>query len=217
MDELRGITVTNKSLRFNFVYQYGNMGRAMSCAMGGTLRGRPRRSRGHPGLERTRRSGEMEIVKPQSEKNAATKGEGKDGARVIKVRALFWAMVVLVLVGFAAGCRSASDHDQARQGAKEKVEAKAQQARQEAEKKVNEKKREVKKEVEAKKQAIRKEVETLQKQVDDLKKEVADLQKKINAHEQKEQQQQIDQLKKALDELKKKVDAQERQGQKEKK
>jgi predicted RNase H-like nuclease (RuvC/YqgF family) len=169
-------------------------------------------------LEDTRRwSGharERGIKKPQTQKITATNGEGEDGARVIKVRVLLGALVVLVLARFAAGCGSASDQGQARQEVKEKVASKGQQARQEAEKKVNEKKQEFKKEVEAKKQEVRKEVEALQKQVDDLQKRVAHLQKKINAHEEQEQQQQINQLKKALNDLKKRVDAQERQDQK---
>jgi hypothetical protein len=38
VDEVRGIAAGNKSRRFIFVYQYGNMGRAMSYAMGDALR-----------------------------------------------------------------------------------------------------------------------------------------------------------------------------------
>ena len=169
----------------------------MWCAMGGISSGRPVRCRG----QRLWRGHTRErIDKPQTEKGAATQGEGEDGARVIKVRMLLGVLVVLVAL--TAGCGSATDQDQARQEAKEKVEAKGKQARQEAEKKV-----------EAKKQEVKKEVEALQGQVGDLKEEVADLQKKINAHEEKEQQQQINQLKKALKDLKKRVNAQEQQGQ----
>ena len=157
-------------------------------------------------LEDTRRwsrhAGEMEIEKPQFEEVTATNGEGEDGACVINDRAPLGALVVLVLVAFAAGCGSASDRGQAHQDAKEKVEAKGQQARQEAREKVNAKKREINKQVEAKKQALK-------KQVDDLQKEVTELQKEINAYEQKEQQQQINQLKKALKELQQKVEAQQ--------
>jgi predicted RNase H-like nuclease (RuvC/YqgF family) len=202
----------NKSRRFIFVYRYGNMGRAVSCAMGGTLR----EDRGV--FEDTRRwSGharERWGSKSRKPRRIRQRKAKEDGARVIKVRALLGALVVTVLVAFAAGCGSVSDQNQARQEAKEKVEAKGQQARQEAEKKVNEKKQELKKKVEAKKQEVKEKVEALQKQVDDLQKEVQDLQKKIDAYEQKEQQQQINQLKKALKELKKKVEAQERKGQK---
>ena len=70
-DEVRGTAVGNKSPRFIFVYQYGNMGRTMSCAMASTPRSRSRRSRGHPAMERTR-TGEVGIEKPRTEKNTAT-------------------------------------------------------------------------------------------------------------------------------------------------
>jgi peptidoglycan hydrolase CwlO-like protein len=116
----------------------------------------------------------------------------RDDARVSKVSVLLGGLVVLVLVAFAAGCRSDSDQGQARQEATKNIEAKGQQAR----------------------QTLKKKVEALQKQVDDLQKEVQVLQKKINAQEQKEQQQQINQLKKALNELKKKVDSQQQRSQK---
>ena len=116
-------------------------------------------------------------------------------SKVSKDRVLLGALVVLVLMAFAAGCGPASDQGQAQQEATNKIEAKGQQAR----------------------QTVKKKVEALQKQVDDLQKEVQDLQKKINAYEQKEQQQQINQLKKALNKLKKKVEAQEQRRQKQEK
>ena len=123
-----------------------------------------------------------------------SKAEGGDDAQMTKVWALLGVLTILVVVAFAAGCGTASDKDQARQGAKKKVESKSQDVRQEAKEKV---------------QPLQEKVDDLRKDVDDLKKEVDDLQKKINAHEQKEQQQQINQLKKALNELKKKVGAQQ--------
>jgi hypothetical protein len=202
VDEVRGTAVGNKSRQFIFVYQYGNMGRIMSCAMASTPRSRSRRSRGHPAMERTC-SGEVGIEEPRTEKIRQPKGEREDDARVSKVskvRVLLGALVVLVLAAFAAGC--GPDSDQARQEATKNIEAKGQQARQT-----------VKKKVEAKKQEVKEKVEALQKQVDDLQKEVQVLQKKINAQEQKEQQQQINQLKKALNNLKKKVETQEQRGQ----
>src|SRR5829696_8676552 len=196
VDEVRGTAVGNKSRQFIFVYQYGNMGRIMSCAMASTPRSRSRRSRGHPAMERTR-TGEVGIEEPRTEKIRQPKGEREDDARVSKVskvRVLLGALVVLVLAAFAAGCGPDSDQGQARQEATKNIEAKGQQARQT-----------VKKKVEVKKQEVKEKVEALQKQVDDL-------QKKINAQEQKEQQQQINQLKKALNNLKKKVEAQEQRG-----
>jgi valyl-tRNA synthetase len=121
---------------------------------------------------------------------------------ITKVRSLVWVLALLVLVGFVAGCGSASD--QARQeDAKKKAENKAQQVQKQAKQKV-----------EAKKQELKKKVDDLETQVNDLQKDVTELQKKINAHEQKEQDQQINQLKKALKELQKKVETQEQQGQK---
>jgi hypothetical protein len=101
-------------------------------------------------MERTRRTGEMGIETPQIEEITATRGEGEDGARVIRVRVLLGVLAVLVLAGFTNGCGSDSDQDQGRQEAKEKADAKGQRARQEVKKKVNEKKQEVKKKVEAK-------------------------------------------------------------------
>ena len=83
-----------------------------------------------------------------------------------KVRVVLGALVVLVLVAFAAGCGPDSDQGQVRQKATKKLEAKGQQARQEVNKKV-----------EAKKQELKKQVEALRKQVQDLQKEVQDLQK----------------------------------------
>jgi septal ring factor EnvC (AmiA/AmiB activator) len=134
-----------------------------------------------------------------------SKAEGGDDAQMTKVWALLGVLTILVVVAFAAGCGTASDKDQARQGAKKKVESKSQDVRQEAKEKVQARKQEAKNKVEA----LQEKVNDLKKDVDDLKKEVQDLQKKINAHEQKEQQQQINQLKKALNELKKKVGAQQ--------
>ena len=141
-----------------------------------------------------------------------SKAEGGDDAQMTKVWALLGVLTILVVVAFAAGCGTASDKDQARQGAKKKVESKSQDVRQEAKEKVQARKQEAKNKVEALQEKVddlRKDVDDLKKDVDDLKKEVQDLQKKINAHEQKEQQQQINQLKKALNELKKKVGAQQ--------
>jgi TolA-binding protein len=132
---------------------------------------------------------------------------------ITKVRSLVWVLALLVLVGFVAGCGSASD--QARQeDAKKKAENKAQQVQKEAKQKVEAKKQQATKKVDAKKQELKKKVDDLEKKVNDLQKDVTELQKKINAQEQKEQDQQINQLKKALKELEKKVEAQEQQGQK---
>jgi gas vesicle protein len=144
------------------------------------------------------------IIRPSSNKSHdIRKTKERTIREMTKGRAFVWGLVVLVLVGFVAGCGQVSD--QARQEAKKKVENKGQQIQKEAKEKV-----------EAKKQELKKKVDDLQKEVTELQKEVTELQKKINAQEQKEQQQQINQLKKALKELEKKVEAQHQQAQKEK-
>ena len=103
---------------------------------------------------------------------------GKTKERTIremtKVQTLVWVVSVLVLVGFVAGCGSASD--QTRREAKKKVENKAQQIQQEAKQKVEAKKQQAKEKVTDKKQELKKKVDDLQKDVTELKKEVTELQ-----------------------------------------
>ena len=64
----------------------------------------------------------------------------RDDARVSKVRVLLGALVVVVLVVFAAGCSSDSDQGQAPHEDTSKMEAKGQQAGQTVKKKVEAKK-----------------------------------------------------------------------------
>src|SRR5215217_9791397 len=102
-----------------------------------------------------------------------------------KIRALLVGLAVLVLLAFTAGCGLVSD--QAKQGAKKKIEAKGQQAKQEAMKKVEAKKQEVKKKLEAGQDDLKKKVDDLQKKVDDVQKKVNELLKKVDAQEQQDQ------------------------------
>ena len=76
-----------------------------------------------------------------------------------KVRALVTVLAVLVLLGSsAAGCGLVSD--QTKQGAKKKVESKAQQAKKKAEAKGQQAKQGTKKKVEAKKHQAKEKVNT---------------------------------------------------------
>jgi uncharacterized protein HemX len=98
-----------------------------------------------------------------------------------KVRALLGGVAVLVLLAFAAGCGLVSD--QAKQEAKNKIEAKGQQARQEATTRVEAKKQEV----EAGQEDLKKEVDDVQNKLDDVQKKLDELLKKVDAQEQPDQ------------------------------
>ena len=166
-------------------------------------------------MGRTRVQG-VGIVGPSSkEGHEVRKTKERTSREITKVQASVWVLAVPVIAGLAAGCGQVSDR--AQQEVEKKVEAEGQQAREVAKEKVNAKKQEAKKKVEAGREDLEKRVDDLKKEVNGLRKDVTELQKQINAHEQKEQEQQINQLKRAPKELEEKVEAQEQRVQKQEK
>ena len=94
----------------------------------------------------------VELVRPQRKKGHEGRETKERTIReTTKVRSSVWVLALLVLVGFVAGCGSASD--QARQEAKKKAENKAQQIHKEAKQKVEAKKQLAKEKVDTKKQS----------------------------------------------------------------
>jgi hypothetical protein len=90
----------------------------------------------------------VEIVGPSSkEVHDVRKTKERASREMTKVRASVWVLAVLVIAGLAAGCGQVSDR--AQQEAEKKVENKGQQAREGAKEKLNAKKQEAKKKPEA--------------------------------------------------------------------